>query len=150
MRTDFTIKRQSNPWLLTSISSSASSKKAKKYSSKKAIPSWPINSVQMTIFSTGEQPLNTGWIREDSMSNSKHLIKSEKETSLQCIWSKNMRTRTDMLSRPSLKKLLTVKKKGRNVWLRKLKSWDIWLIQIIWDFSKYLSQKIHFTLSLSC
>ena len=76
----------------------------------------------MKIFKLSESSSNSSSTKEDSMNNSRLLIKSERETLPPYIWSKSTKIKTDTQLRPSQKKQLTVKKKENNASSSKLKS----------------------------
>lgn len=145
MKTDSMIKPPINPFHSTLISNLDSSPKGAKSSSKKEIPKSPTIFNLTKILLPGETFLKENLTKEVFMNNSKLWIKSEKEISLQFISLKNIKTKANTQSKPSLKKQLTVNKKERNALLKKLKSWDTSLIQTTWGSLKSLNLKTHFT-----
>lgn len=117
-----TMKLPSKVWSSILISNLDSSKTLKKSSSKKVIPNSPTNSPLTKTYKLGEWSSNSNSTKEDSINSLRLSTKSERETSLLFILLKNTKIKTDTLSRPFLKKPLTVKKKEKNASSRKFKS----------------------------
>ena len=74
----------------------------------------------------------------------------EKVTSHPSIWSSSMKMARNMLSKHSQKKALTVKTKVNNHLSTKLKSCEILIIKILWNFTKSTNHKIQFMSVYNC
>lgn len=84
--------------------------------------------------------------REDFMNSSNLSRKSGREILPLSISRRNFKMEFTMRSKLSQKRLRTAKKMANNVWSKKSKWWDAWIIRISWNFLKCSNLKIHFIL----